>query len=70
MNNLEILKKKRDELMSEFEKLKITYESYIKTLQDINNRLLELKAQIELLEELIQEADPDEIQEDNQDANA
>jgi len=70
MNNLEILKKKRDELMSEFEKLKITYESYIKTLQNLNNRLFELKAQIELLEELIQEADPDEIQEDDQDANA
>jgi len=70
MNNLEILQKKRDELMSEFEKLKITYESYIKTLQDLNNRLFELKAQIELLEELIQEADPDEIQEDDQDANA
>lgn len=62
MNNFEILEKKRAELMSEFEKLKMTYESYIKMLQDLDKRLLELKAQLELLEELIQEADQDEIQ--------
>lgn len=62
MNNLEILKKKKSELMSEFEKLKITYESYIKMVQDLDKRLLELKAQLELLEGLIQEADQDEIQ--------
>lgn len=62
MNNFEILEKKRAELMSEFEKLKMTYESYIRMLQDLNRRLLELKAQLELLEELIQEADQDEIQ--------
>lgn len=62
MNNFEILEKKRAELMSEFEKLKMTYESYIKMFQDLDKRLLELKAQLELLEELIQEADQDEIQ--------